>query len=193
MVNNPFYRYSNLLKEYIYPGAIPVLWKNWNDQRRAYHNIDHLDRVLKEIEKWNYRFSRDEFEQLVLAAFFHDAIYNPHDPEGNEDKSLQLFRKVYIGKNSRFDLVDKAIECTKYRKRPSSFPLRIFWEADNAGFRDRWEEFLKYENAIRKEYSFAPIEDYKKARIAFLEKNLGLFGPKGDTNIRKLIDYLQNI
>jgi len=193
MVNNPFHRYQNLLKAYILPNSIPVLWNNWNDPKRAYHNIDHLERVLKGIEKWHYRFTQDEFEQLVLAAFFHDAIYDARNPDGNEDKSIQFFRRVYIGKDRRFDLVDKAIECTKYRKRPSSFPLKIFWEADNAGFRDRWENFLKYEKAIRKEYSFVPIDEYKKARIELLQKNIGLFGSKGDTNIKKLIEYLQNI
>jgi predicted metal-dependent HD superfamily phosphohydrolase len=193
MVKNPFHRYQNLLKEYIHPGAISVLWNNWNDHRRAYHNIHHLDRVLKEIESWSYRFSKDEFTQLVLAAFFHDAIYDPRNPEGNEDKSISFFRKVYVGKDMRYDLVDKAIECTKYRKRPTSFPLKVFWEADNAGFRDRWEDFLKYEDAIRKEYSFVPIEEYKKARIEFLQKNLGLFGPKGDSNVNKLIEHLRNI
>jgi len=193
MTDNPFYRYKNLLKEYILPNAIPVLWKNWNDPRRAYHNMDHLDRMIKQLERNVHNFSRSEFEQLILAAFFHDAIYNPRDPKGNEDKSIQFFRRVYIGKNERFDLVDKAIECTKYRKRPSPFPLKVFWDADNAGFRDSWDSFLRYENAIRKEYSFVPLDEYKKARIEFLEKNIGLFGPKGDTNIKKLIEYLQNI
>jgi len=193
MAGNPFYRYQNLLKEYINPNAIPVLWKNWSDPRRAYHNINHLDRMINQLERNSHNFSRSEFEQLILAAFFHDAIYDPRDPQRNEDKSIQFFRRAYIGKNERFDLVDKAIECTKYRKRPGPFPLKIFWEADNEGFRDSWSVFLKYEKAIRKEYSFVPLPEYKKARIEFLQENIGLFGPKGDENIKRLINHLQNI
>lgn len=192
MTDNPFYRYRNLLKEYILPNAIPVLWKNWNDPRRAYHNMDHLDRMIKQLERNVHNFSRSEFEQLILAAFFHDAIYNPRDSKNHEDQSIKFFKQSYIGK-IKPDLIERAIECTKYRKRPSDFHLRIFWDSDNAGFRDRYEEFLRAEHGIRKEFSFVPIEEYKKARISFLETNLGLFGPKGDTNIKRLIEYLNTI
>jgi len=192
MVNNPFHKYQNLLKEYIRPNSIPLLWRNWTDIRRSYHNLDHLSRVIKGIENWRYRFSREEFEQLILAAFFHDVIYDPRDTRGNEDKSKKFFRESYIGKNQRFDLVDQAIECTKYRKRPTNFPLRVFWDADNDGFKDSWFDFLKYENGIRSEFSFASDDKYKEGRIKFLESNLGLFGPTGDMNIRKLIKYLED-
>jgi predicted metal-dependent HD superfamily phosphohydrolase len=146
-----------------------------------------LERVLNGIEKWKYRFTQNEFEQLVLAAFFHDAIYDARNPRENEDKSIKFFMESYIGKDKRFDLVGQAIECTKYRKRPTHFPLRVFWDADNAGFRDRWEDFLKYEKAIRKEYSFLDDDIYKNQRIRFLEKNIGIFGVRGNSNIKKLI------
>lgn len=192
MVNNPFEKYQKILSDNIKPNAIPILWNNWNDPRRGYHNIDHLKKMIKGIEKWNYRFSNNEFEQLIIAAFFHDAIYDPKDSKNHEDQSIKFFKQSYIGK-IKPDLIERAIECTKYRKRPSDFHLRIFWDSDNAGFRDRYEEFLRAEHGIRKEFSFIPIEEYKKNRIGFLETNLGLFGPKGDNNIRRLIEYLNTI
>jgi predicted metal-dependent HD superfamily phosphohydrolase len=174
------------------PTAIPVLWNNWNASNRYYHNLDHLKSVIKEIERLKHRFSEYEFVQLILAAFFHDAIYDPKNLANNEDLSIRFFRKVYIGKGDRFSLVDKAIECTKYRKRPIPFPLRAFWEADNAVFSDSWENFLKYENRIRKEFSFVDDDIYKKERIRFLEKNIGIFGIRGNNNIKKLIEKINS-
>jgi pantetheine-phosphate adenylyltransferase len=192
MVNNPFYRYKNLLKDYIDPRAAKVLWDNWNDHRRGYHNMDHLDNMIRSIERRKERLTEEEFHQLILAAFFHDAIYNPRS-KTNEDDSIKFFRQAYIGKDRKFDLVDRAIETTKHRKRPFEYLLRIFWDADNEGFRGPWKTFLATEKGIRKEFSHVPQAQYIKGRIEFLESNLGLFGPKGDNNIRQLIKYLRNI
>lgn len=192
MINNPFQRYQNLLKTYIKPEIIPVLYKNWIAINRYWHNLTHLNEVIKYIEKWCNQLNRDEFEQLILAAFFHDVIYKTINKAKNEEWSKKLFRDSYIGTNQKFNLVDDAIECTKYRKKPTSTVLQIFWEADNQVFRTDWMKILKWERGIRKEYSHIDTDIYKKVRIKFLEKNLGLFGLKGDTNIKKLIKYLKD-
>lgn len=192
MVNNPFQKYSNLLRTYIRPQTIPVLYGYWTSRARYWHNIDHLNDIITYIERWRHRLNRSEFEQLILAAFFHDAIYDTTVGKQNEAKSKKLFRDSYIGKHERFDLVDKAIDCTGERKKPTNFPLKIFWEADNQIFRKDWMNILKWERGIRKEYARYPEKVYTEARIKFLEKNLGLFGAKGDTNIRKLIKYLRD-
>jgi predicted metal-dependent HD superfamily phosphohydrolase len=192
MINNPFQRYQNLLQIYIRPGAIPFLYRNWTSLNRHWHNLSHLEEVIKYIEKERHHLSKDEFEQLILAAFFHDAIYETRDPSKNEEKSIKLFRDSYIGTNSRFDLVDKAIECTKYRTKPNSPILRIFWEADNQIFRSDWMRVLRWEKGIRKEYAHVNTDTYKKARIKFLKENVGLFGLRGNANINKLIEYIQD-
>ena len=190
-MDNPFKRYRNLLTTYIDSGAIFVLYKNWNSPKRHYHNMDHLKSVIGGIEKWSDRLTREEYEQLILAAFFHDAIYDPRDRRSNEDRSKKFFREAYIGTRD-FELVEKAIDCTKERKRPNPGPLRYFWEADNAVFRKDWLRIIRWEFGIRKEYSFVHPDTYKEHRIKFLKKNLGLFGPKGDANINKLIKYLDD-
>ena len=190
MKNNPFIRYQNLLKTYIDPKAVFVLYEYWSKPDRYWHNLDHLNDMITYIEKSRHRFEREVFEQLILAAFFHDAIYDTKKTKLNEERSKDLFRKSYIGKDKKFELVDEAIECTKYRTKPPMGPLRIFWESDNQIFRKDWMSVLRWEKGIRKEYGYASDDTYKAARISFLNENLGLFGPKGDTNIRKLIDYL---
>lgn len=191
MNNNPFQKYHQLLKLYIRPHSIPILWKNWTDNNRHYHNIDHLNGVLHYIEKRRYRMNRREYDQLILAAFFHDAIYDSRNSKNHEEDSKKFFKESYIGEDPANLTID-AIDCTKYRKRPRKSLLKLFWNADNAGFRGPWKDFLNNEKAIRKEFSFLPEDKYIKNRISFLESNYGLFGPKGDTNIRRLIKHLQD-
>jgi predicted metal-dependent HD superfamily phosphohydrolase len=192
MVNNPFQRYHYLLQEYIDARVIPVLYEYWTRRDRHWHNLVHLNDMISYIEGSRHRFDRMVFEQLILAAFFHDAVYDTRETKMNEERSKDLFRKSYIGKNQKFTLVDDAIECTKYRTKPPVGPLRIFWEADNQIFRKDWMSVLRWEKGIRKEYGYVSDDIYKAGRIKFLNENLGLFGPKGDTNIRKLTEYLRD-
>lgn len=191
MKTNPFYLYKKLLEDNLKPGSIRFIYNNWKDKNRYWHNIDHLEDIISHIERWRYRFSKEEFDQLILAAFFHDAIYDPKDPDNNEENSLDLLKKSYSG-DTKLDLAEKAIMCTKSRKRPLDFPCKIFWEADNSIFKKTWKDYLDWEKKIRKEYYFVPDDIYKKARIKFLEQNICVFGPRSDTYIKKLIKILED-
>lgn len=191
-MTNPFERYEYLLQKYIDAKFIPILYECWVNGARHWHNLDHVNDMINYIERSRYQLKKEVFEQLILAVFFHDAVYNPMKPELNEEQSKTLFRKAFIGEDLPFELVEEAIECTKFRKKPPIGPLRIFWEADNQIFRKDWMSVLRWEKGIRKEYGFASDDKYKEGRIKFLNENLGLFGLKGDTNIRKLIDYLED-
>lgn len=184
---NPFQRYQSLLLKYVNPNAIPVLYKNWTDKSRKYHGIAHLDDVLAYIERWSYRFNKEEFEHLILAAFFHDAVYGVKDAE---DQSFLFFKMAYIGNNINYKLVEEAIECTKHRNKPTKFPLKIFWEADNQIFKKSWRDYLLWEAGIKYEYSHVADDIYKEKRIEFLKENLGKFGPKADLNLNKLIKQI---
>jgi hypothetical protein len=58
-------------------------------------------------------------------------------------------------------------------------------------FKLGYDQFLKIEMQIAKEYSFAPKQEYKKGRIEFLKSNLGLFDSYADKNLKKLIEYIE--
>ena len=184
---NPFYKYRNILSEYIDLRSIPVLYKNWTDKYRKYHGISHLEDVLAYIERWSYRFTKDEFDQLILASFFHDAVYGVKDAE---DQSLKFFRKASLNKNKKYSITEKAIESTKYRNKPIEFPIKIFWEADNQIFKKNWKDYQLWESEIREEYSHVADDIYIKHRIKFLNENLGKFGAKADSYIKKLIKQI---
>lgn len=191
---NPFNKiFNNILRIYVSEKCVSFYLPNlWADKRRFYHSTNHLIQILQDIEKDNsFKFlNAYEKEALLLAAFFHDAIYDPKKKD-NEDDSIRFFKSFYISKDAKMQhVVCNLIETTKHRKRPLGKLERIFWDADNAKFKEGYDALLEYEKLIQKEYSFLSKKEYKEKRIKFLESNLGLFNASVDKDIKKLIEYI---
>lgn len=191
---NPFLVFQDTLKLYISDKAIVNLPYRWSEKHRFYHNTNHLIQILQDIEKHPQFKECNYYEKhaLLLAAFFHDIIYDPKKDD-NEDKSIRLFITCFKGKDIKMiDTVCDLIEVTKHRKRPFKKLERIFWDADNAGFKKGYDHLMKTEKLIQKEYSYLPKEKFKEGKIKFLESCLGLFGFQADKDLKKLIKYYQD-
>lgn len=186
---NPFQYYEPILKANLKPYGATKIYALWNDRTRFYHNLSHLKDVLAYIQRYSYRLAEEEFSDLVLAAFYHDAIYDPKRDD-NEDKSIALL-KSHLLDLARFEKIAGYIELTKHRRKPHFFKDELFWTADNQIFRKNFRAVLLWEKGIKKEFQYVGKEEYKKGRIAFLQTNLGVFGSLGDTNINKLIKHLE--
>jgi pantetheine-phosphate adenylyltransferase len=189
---NPFNTFKDSLLMHISDDSIKDLMRRWNEKTRHYHNVNHLVQIIEDIESnvWFKELSLFEKQALLVAAFFHDAIYNPKKQD-NEDQSIKYFKASYTGGLPNFSkIVCDLIETTKHRKRPAKKLEKIFWDADNAKFKLGYDEMLKNENLIYKEYNFLSLKEYKEKRIKFLESCKGLFNTVVDKNIDKLVEYI---
>jgi predicted metal-dependent HD superfamily phosphohydrolase len=190
---NAFIQFNKILQLYIKDNEILLLPKRWAEEHRYYHTVTHLNDIIQNIEKHSAFQFLNIYEKhaLLLAAFFHDAIYNPKETN-NEDKSIELFRKCFKNNDPQMiNAVCEIIECTKYRKRPFNNLPQIFWDADNKSFFLGYEVLLKNEHLIRKEYSHLSNKKYKEKRIEFLNSCKGLFNLPVDNNIDKLIKFIE--
>jgi len=188
---NPFIEYKSILDTYVYEEAIPFIKSAWDEPHRKYHNLDHLESILSYISKYRYQLHQLDYDSLVLASFFHDVYYDPKNNLSDEDESIKRFISSY--KDSNYitkDNVITMIESTKHRKIPKHYLVKIFWMADNQSFYEGYDELLKNEKNIRKEFNHLQNIVYKKKRIEFLKSNIGLFGEEGNKNINKLIQYI---
>ena len=74
------------------PHAQPLgedLLARYAEQQRHYHDQRHLTEVLETIDE--LADAADDADTVRLAAWFHDAIYDPQaDPGENEEVSAQL-------------------------------------------------------------------------------------------------------
>jgi len=189
----PFNHFKNILSQYIHEKGLEELVYKWKEKHRFYHNTSHLTQIIQDIENNIYFKELNVYDKhvLLLAAFYHDVVYNPK-LKNNEDKSKEVFINSLKIKDAKLiEKVTDLIETTKYRRRPIDKLERIFWDADNAGFKRGYNELLKNEKLLKKEYSFLTPEKYKESREKFLEKNLGLFGDDADKDIKKLIKYIK--
>ena len=191
---DPFVAFADILKEHIVDQVIEQLPHRWNESHRYYHNVNHLIDILQQIEKHALFDELNVYEKHVFAisSFFHDIIYDPKRND-NEDKSIEFFKSSHKpGEPYFIKQVCNLIECTKYRKRPTKKLEKIFWEADNAGFKS-FEILNKNEQNIRKEYSYLSNKVYKENRIKFFESNLGVFESSIDKNIKKMINQVKKM
>jgi len=189
---NPFEYYKETLEEYIKRDYIQYIERAWKEKHRVYHDVQHLMDVLKYIELNKGPLDKISTDILILAAFFHDVYYNPRDNKNNEDESIRRFLASYNHNNA---YVEKAvvliIEATKYRKRPNKKLSSFFWEADNNGFYKGFDELLKNEHKLRKEFYHVPKKRWKEGRIKFINSNFGLFNSDVDKDLRKLINWVK--
>jgi len=192
---NPFIEHKELLDKYIFKEHIPFLEQAWKEPWRVYHGMNHLQDILEKLKESAHKVHPYDYDSLCLAGFFHDCYYNPRDNKNNEDESIKRFAKSFKPSKHRYirnisNNTSEMILATKYRKRPQDKLVRIFWEADNAGFYNGYDWLLESERWIRKEYVHVPKKLYKKGRIDFLKTNIGLFDSKVDVDIEKLIEHV---
>ena len=193
MDNKIFLKYRSLLEKYIKPEGIKWIYFGWNTPNRKYHTVKHLEDVIDFIEENKIKISSlVEYETLLLAAFFHDVIYDAKKND-NEDLSISFFEHYYNheDKNVKRNVIS-LIETTKHRKIPRNPLEKLFWQADNEILTRKFYALKEYEKKIRTEFLFVPKKIYKEKRIEFLKSNLGLFSTKVDDNLYRLIDWVEN-
>ena len=178
------------------------LIKRWNEEHRFYHNINHLEHMLSEIEKLFSDKKIDNNERIILItiAFFHDAIYDPKS-NTNEEDSVEYFIDCMRKKHNTNNLNDYepfikqvklAILDTKRKDSPTDKLSKIIWSIDNSIFGYDMSTLIEYEHEIYKEYQFADYREYQKKRIEFLHTRIGMYSDVVDKNLKSLIEYVKD-
>lgn len=144
----------------------------YSQPHRAYHNLRHIADCLKEFEA--ARALCERADEVELALWFHDAIYDPRAKE-NEEQSARLAREVIQGAAlpAEFgDHVEALILATKHNAPPRENDARLIVDIDLAILGQDEARFDEYETAIRKEYDWVPEAQFKTGRSAILRSFL---------------------
>ena len=165
----------------------------YNGKGRFYHNMEHLDEVLCEVEKFKDLHTDEEYQILVMTAIYHDIIYDPKAKD-NEEKSAEMV-KVCSGEEHILKQVQELILFTKYQRNPETELEETFMYCDMAIFEKPFEQQLLFEKKIQKEFAWVPLSVYVPERIKVLDKIRDLYFGHPDNyciNTTKLITYLEN-
>jgi len=141
---------------------------HYDQPHRGYHDTAHLDELIALARE--HAPDLDEAEQL--AILFHDAVYVPGAPKGDNERLSALLMRATV---AAFDLgevdLDRAariIEATTHAGAPPEEAARVC-DLDLWRLAAPWEDFHRHTLGVRKEYLHLHANEaaFWKARAAF--------------------------
>jgi predicted metal-dependent HD superfamily phosphohydrolase len=163
----------------------------WNESHRGYHNLNHLNDLIGQINEDKSKYSEKEYEKLIITSLFHDCVYDPMRSD-NEEKSSEFFIGCVVDKsNSDVLEVKQMILDTKTHQDTTSLS-ESFNRYDMSIVERDFDQLMKWEDGIR--FEFEPVYGYaayKIGRLQFLDKILDKY-PNNTENLLKLIDFIRN-
>lgn len=148
------------------------LIRRYAEPHRRYHNLAHLQHVLRMIDELSD--GHEDLYLVRLAAWFHDAIYDiPFRELPNEDASARLaIRELSRAGFEQEDLtqVARLVRLTATHV-PGSRDVEgeLLCDADLAILAAPPEAYARYVAAIREEYAAVPESEFLAGRLEVLE------------------------
>ena len=153
------------------------LIERWSEPQRRYHTADHLLDVLNRIDELAPHAPEADVDTVLLAAWFHDAVYRP-DRSENEERSAALALRALPEAGvdrARTDEVARLVRLTvSHDPEPGDANGELLCDADLAVLAGSPGEYARYAAAVREEYSFVPDREFLEGRAEVLRQLLGL-------------------
>lgn len=149
----------------------------WREPHRRYHTTHHLRAVLDLVDR--HADLADRPERVALAAWTHDAVYDPHAAaDANERASAELAGTLLTGLGVPAATVAEVrrlvLLTAGHRVTPADRDGALLCDADLAVLATPPEVYDGYAAAIRAEYAHVPEADFRTGRARVLDGLLGL-------------------
>ena len=165
------------------------LLQAWEQPHRAYHHSGHLSQMLTDLDRlYAYRTQGSTPLALVLAAWFHDAVYEgaPGEDERRSEQlaniSLEPLVTAGLLSGDELQMVSLLVRATATHELPKSADLpagyepadiQFFLDADMAILAADSARYRRYLRGVRSEYSHFDDEAFRAGRTTFLRSILG--------------------
>ena len=148
-----------------------IIWDRHSEKHRKYHNYNHLIDFFEKAIALKSKLERPE--NVFLAIWFHDIIYNPLTPN-NELKSAKLAHKILSDKsklsesdiNSIYAMI---ISTSKHEVVSNEADNSLFLDLDLSILGSDQARYQKYAEQIRQEFKHVPLFLYRKGRKKILQ------------------------
>ena len=142
----------------------------YDDPARGYHDLRHLAEVLERLDDL-LPADHPDHDAVVLAAWFHDAVY---DAVGdNEQRSARLADAALTQAGLPIPLVEEVARLVRLTERhdpaPDDLSGQLLCDADLAILAADRERYDDYVAGVRREYAAVPEADFRAGRKAVLE------------------------
>jgi predicted metal-dependent HD superfamily phosphohydrolase len=152
-----------------------ALLARWAEPHRAYHTPSHLAAVLTHLDTLA---DHPADPGLVrLAAWFHDAVYDP-ERDTNEERSARLAERALaelgMGEEEIGEVARLVRLTITHDPDDGDTNGEALCDADLAVLASAPEDYAAYAAAVRTEYGFVPDPDFRTGRAAVLAQLLAL-------------------
>ena len=147
------------------------LLSRYREPHRRYHTLEHIGEVMVVLARL------DAGDAAELAAWFHDAIYDPRAAAGESERAsaaLAVERLTTLGAPSELaDEVARLVVMTAgHEPAEDDRAGRALADADLAILGAPRERYERYRLAVRAEYEHVPDDAWRTGRSAVLHRFL---------------------
>jgi predicted metal-dependent HD superfamily phosphohydrolase len=139
------------------------------EPQRRYHDLAHLTDVLTHVDELAGEAA--DPDAVRLAAWFHDAVYDPTSPD-NEERSALLAERALVAlrvPEATAIEVARLVRLTAgHDPRPGDRNGAVLCDADLAVLGREPEAYRSYTQAVRQEYALVPDHAFRAGREAIL-------------------------
>lgn len=147
---------------------------------RHYHNINHINDCLTELENIPAKLITDTEREIVeVAIWYHDAVYNPYSRK-NEINSAALYSqrsyRTAFGKAvydaiiaTGFHTITQTADRMIYIDSGMPLTTQVMLDIDLSGFGKPWNICKRHSENIYMEYPNTSTLEFYQGRIKFLE------------------------
>lgn len=143
----------------------------WREPQRHHHTLDHLVAVLDVIDR--HATLAPHPDLVRLAAWFHDAVYDPTAP-ANEERSAELavarLTDLGLDRDGVLEVNRLVLLTATHDPRPGDANGALLVDADLAVLAYPGTEYDAYAGQIRREYHHVTDEHFAAGRVAVLRR-----------------------
>jgi len=136
----------------------------YSSAERHYHTLPHIAAML--------RLLPNPSPALAFAVWFHDAVYDSRAAD-NEERSASLVEELLpallVPPETRAETQRLILLTKRHDAADDDADGRLLLDADLAILAAKEIKYDRYADAIRREYSWVPEEDYRRGRRRVLE------------------------
>ncbi len=149
------------------------------EAHRRYHGVRHVTWVVRHVDELAATEPVDDIGAVVIAAFFHDAVYDPLASD-NEAASARLAERELIGlgwDDARRQRVVAMVKATATHAVPTGIGIEsgtdtdtaVLLDADLAVLGSDPASYQAYVDGVRSEYAHVSTDDWRIGRTQVLQ------------------------
>jgi predicted metal-dependent HD superfamily phosphohydrolase len=161
-----------------WPGPGPIgadLLRRYGEPHRRYHTTEHLAAVLDHVDE--LAAEAGDAEAVRLAAWFHDAVYDPSRGD-NEERSAVLAERMLADTDLPAVTIAEVARLvrltTTHDPRDDDRNGAVLCDADLAILAAPPDRYAAYAASVREEYAAVPDDAFRAGRAEILRSLLEL-------------------